>query len=66
MKYLVMITLAFFGAQAAPIDKAKNAPEQTVVDSALVTVIEEAEIPAKVEGVLAAVAGGLRASAATN
>ena len=58
MKSVMMITLAFFGAQAVPIDKAKNAAEQTVVDSALVTVIEEAEIPAKVDGVLAAVAVG--------
>src|SRR5947207_14911004 len=36
-------------------DRAKPAAEKTVVESALVTVIEEVEMPAKVEGVLAAV-----------
>src|SRR5690349_21609934 len=55
MKYLMMITLALFGAPAPPVDKAKNAAEH-IVESVLVTVIEEAEIPAKVDGVLAAVA----------
>jgi macrolide-specific efflux system membrane fusion protein len=55
MNYVMMITLAFGSAQAAPIDKARNAADETVVESVLVTVIEEAEIPAKVDGVLAAV-----------
>ena len=55
MKYAMMITLAVCGAQADAVDKAKSSAEQTV-ESVLVTVIEEAEIPAKVDGVLAAVA----------
>jgi macrolide-specific efflux system membrane fusion protein len=50
-----MIALAFCGAQPAQIEKAKIAADETVVESALVTVIEQAEIPAKVDGVLAAV-----------
>ncbi len=36
-------------------DRTKTSAEKTVVESALVTVIEEAEVPAQVEGILAAV-----------
>lgn len=60
LKYLVMLVLALAGAQPS-----KTAPRITVsekagsdklvLESALVTIIEEVEIPAKVEGVLAAV-----------
>jgi macrolide-specific efflux system membrane fusion protein len=55
VKHILIIAVVIGGAQVAPIDKAKNAGEPTVVDKALVTVIEEAEIPAKVDGALAAV-----------
>src|SRR6476620_4563512 len=42
-------------AERAPSDRAKSSGEKTVVESALVTIIEQVEMPAKVEGVLAAV-----------
>jgi macrolide-specific efflux system membrane fusion protein len=55
MKYITIVVLVLCGAQPTQKDKPTNAPDETIVDSALVTVIEEAEIPAKVDGALAAV-----------
>lgn len=57
---LLLVVLAVAASEPvetdpAQTDPAKTGSEKTVVESALVTVIEEAEIPAKVEGVLAAV-----------
>ena len=55
LKYLVVFVLAVGAAPPGKTAQDKKTSDKLVLESALVTVIEEVEIPAKVEGVLAAV-----------
>jgi macrolide-specific efflux system membrane fusion protein len=55
LNYLVMFILAAEGVSPGKTVRDRKIPEKIVLESALVTVIEEVEIPAKVEGVLATV-----------
>jgi len=54
----ILVILAVAAGQRGdsdPTERTKTSAEKTVVESALVTIIEEAEVPAQVEGILAAV-----------
>lgn len=55
LNYLALIILAVVGIAPARSAQEKQTSDKLVLESALVTVIEEVEIPAKVEGVLATV-----------